>query len=124
MAISVLFKINGRDWTGSILTPFKGGRPKLWSGEDTGRTLSGEMQGTLIGIFPKFTVQFHPESEIDLSELMTVLDGASQEVSHYNPITRSLVNLGTYTSDYEYEIISLNPFYSSISVSFISLKKE
>lgn len=123
MAITTLLKINGVDYTGSILTPFRVEKNKLW-GDDTGRVMTGEMKGTLIGIFPKVIVEFYPKSELELSQLLTVLDTAFQTVEYYDAKTRGLVSMGTYTNDYAYEIINLNPYYSEITVSFISTRKE
>lgn len=123
MAITTLLKINGVDYTGSILTPFRVEKNKLW-GDDTGRVMTGEMKGTLVGIFPKVIVEFYPKSELELSQLLTVLDTAFQTVEYYDAVTRGLVTMGTYTNDYAYEIINLNPYYSEITVSFIATKKE
>ena len=123
MSIDVLLKLNGTDYTGKILTPFKVGKNKLW-GEDTGRTMSGELFGTLIGVFPKIEVQFFMDDEVELSNLLTILDSAFQTVEYYDPKTRTLVELGTYTNDYVTELITLDPFYEKIQVSFISRRKE
>lgn len=124
MAISTLFKINNVDHTGQILTPFKLGKNKLW-GDDTGRVMSGEMKGTLVGIFPKFTVIFRPKTEDELASLMTVLDTAFQTVEYYDLKTKGFKTLGTYTNDYEVEVLSLNPLtWSPITVAFIATKKE
>ena len=123
MAIKTLLKINGIDYTGSILTPFKVERNKLW-GDDTGRVMSGEMKGTLVGIFPKLEVTFYPKSQVDLSELLTVLDSGWQDVEYFEARYNELQRLGTYTNDYSYEIYSLDPYYSEVKVSFIATKKE
>ena len=123
MAIKTLLKVNGIDYTGSILTPFKDERNKLW-GDDTGRVMSGEMKGTLVGIFPKLEVTFYPKSQVDLSELLTVLDSGWQDVEYFEARYNELQRLGTYTNDYSYEIYSLDPYYSEVKVSFIATKKE
>lgn len=123
MPINTLLKINGTDYTGKILTPFKIGRHKLW-GEDTGRVMSGEMQGTLIGIFPKLTVLFYPKTPTELANLMIALDSASQSLDYYNPKTQSLSSFGTYTNDYEVNLINLDPYYAEVQVSFIARAKE
>ena len=105
MAIKTLWKINTVDYTGEILTPFKVGRNKLW-GDDTGRVMSGEMKGSLVGIFPKFTVIFMPKTEAKMASLMAALDTAFQTVEYYDIQTQSFKSLGTYTSDYEFNIVS------------------
>ena len=123
MAISTLLKLNGVDYTSKVLTPFVIERNKLW-GEDTGRTMSGELTGTLIGIFPKIVGQLYVEDEIELSALLTILDSASQTIDVYDAKSRTLKQYQTYTNDYKIEIISLDPYYSAIQVSFISRRKE
>lgn len=123
MAISVLLKINGTDYTGSILTPFTIEKNKLW-GDDTGRVMSGKMFGTLVGVYPKLTVTFHFKSEVAQSALLAELDTAWQSVEYYNPTTRTMVTMGTYTNDYKVEVINLEPMYNEITVSFIAVDKE
>lgn len=125
MAIDVLLKINNKDWTGSIIAPFNIGRHKLW-GDDTGRetTMSGKMTGTLVGIFPKLTVILYPKDSNDLQELIKVLDTAWQTVQYYNPKTKALTTLGTYTNDYDIAIVNLEPVTEEIKVSFIATERE
>lgn len=123
MSIDVLLKINGTDYTSKVLTPFVIERNKLW-GEDTGRTMSGELTGTLIGVFPKIVGSLYVEDEIELSALLTILDSASQTIDVYDAKTRSLKQYLTYTNDYKIEIINLEPLYREIQVSFISRRKE
>lgn len=123
MAISTVLKIDGVDYTSQILTPFTIERNKLW-GDDTGRVMSGDMKGTLVGVFPKLVVLFMPRSEAQLSALLTALDKAFQTVQYYDPKTRALKSMGTYTNDYEVSIINLTPYYSEVKVSFIASKKE
>ena len=123
MAISTLLKLNGVDYTSKVLTPFVIERNKLW-GDDTGRTMSGELTGTLIGIFPKIVGSFYVEDEVEFSALLTILDSASQTVEVYDPKSRTLKQYLTYTNDYKIEIINLDPYYKEIQVSFISRRKE
>lgn len=123
MAINTLIKLNGVDYTSKVLTPFVIERNKLW-GDDTGRTMSGELTGTLIGIFPKIVGSFYVEDEVEFSALLTILDSASQTVEVYDPISRTLKQYLTYTNDLKIEIINLDPYYKEIQVSFISRRKE
>ena len=121
--VNSLLKINGKDYTAQILTPFKIGRHKIW-GSDTGRLMSGDMSGTLVGIFPKITVIFSPKNELEYAELTNVLDTAWQSIEYYNPKIRGFTTLGTYTNDYEMVIINTRPFYDTIQVSFVASGKE
>lgn len=121
--IKTLLKIDGKNYTHAILTPFKVGRHKIW-GEDSGRVLSGKMVGSLVGIFPKLTVIFYPKDEDEMAELLEKLDNESQELEYYNARFKGMTFMGTYTGDYEYEIINLEPTYGAITVSFIAVEKE
>lgn len=123
MAIKTLFKLNGRDYTGMILNNFKIGRHKLW-GEGSGRKLNGDQDAVLVGIFPKITVDFFPKSELEMSQLLTELDKAKIDIEYYNPKTRTVVPLGTYSGDYEITMVNLAPFYEKVTCAFISLRKE
>lgn len=123
MSIKTLLRLNNRDYTGMILTPFKVERNKLW-GDDTGRVMSGEMKGTLVGIFPKLQVMFQPKTDQQLSELLEDLDSPNQTVQYYEARYKGMRTLGTYTNDYGYEIYNLEPHISEVTVSFIAVKKE
>ncbi len=123
MAIEVLLKVNDIDVTANVLTPFEIDRNKLWA-DDSGRVISGRMVGTMIGIFPKLNALLYPNDANDISDLMTELDKASQSLKYYNPKTKTLVDLGTYTNDYKVTLLDLTPTYDSIKVSFISIDKE
>lgn len=121
--IKTLLVINGVDYTGSVLTPFDIERNKLW-GDDTGRVMSGDWVGTLIGIFPKLVVKILPKTEDELASLLNILDSASQSVKYYSPKHQRLADLGTYTGDYKLSIINLDPYYAEITISFIATRKE
>lgn len=123
MAINQLFIMNGIDYTPEILTPFKVSRAKLWA-EDSGRVMSGEVQGSLIGIFPKISVVFYAKTQAKLSEIMTVLDSPTQNIQYYDSKTQTMKSMSTYTGDYDVNIVNLSPYHSEISVSFISRRKE
>lgn len=111
---------------GLNLSPFiieaKYGYHKLWA-SDTGRNLAGVQSGTLIGIFPKITIQFKPLSKIDLEKLAPILDSAIQSLTYYDPVKKDEVTLSTYTGDWE--LINLNIMQNEpFSISFISRKKR
>lgn len=92
--------------------------PKLWS-EDSGRNLKGKMSGTLIGIFPKITVNFRRLSVDEIRTLAPILDSGTQTLRYYDANERDYIEISTYTGDWEVEnqYINMNqPF----SISFIS----
>lgn len=98
------------------------GYNKLW-GEDSGRNLKGEQSGTLLGIFPKLTVQFKKLSKDELLEIAPILDSAVQTVQYFDPVKKAKVTMQTYTGDWELvnrNINSNQPF----SCSFIAKKRR
>ena len=63
---------------GQYIVNAKYGYHKLW-GNDSGRNLAGGMAGTLLGIFPKITLQFRPLTKDELEIVAPILDSASQK---------------------------------------------
>lgn len=73
---------------------------KLWA-SDSGRNLAGVMTGTLIGIFPKITLQFRKLTKNEMPVITAILDSANQTVSYYDPTKQAQTTITTYTGDYE-----------------------
>ena len=98
------------------------GLNKVW-GEDTGRNLGGEMIGTLLGIFPKITLQFRKLTQAELNIIGPILDSATQTVVYYDPSKNANVTLSTYTGDWELvnNNIAIN---EAFTCSFISRSKR
>lgn len=111
---------------GQYITSAKYGYHKLW-GNDSGRNLAGVMSGTLIGIFPKITLQFKPLTKAQLEIVAPILDSATQTVSYYDPNKKAQTTLTTYTNDYEINnknIIQGNVKNDAFSCAFISKRKR
>lgn len=85
---------------GQYLVDAKYGYHKLW-GKDSGRNLNGDMTGTLLGIYPKITLQFKPLTKAELEVVVPLLDSANQSVRYYDPNKKDYVTMSTYTGDYE-----------------------
>lgn len=116
-------EINGKTYK-AILKPMKVARNKLW-GKDTGRSISGKMKGTLIGIYPKIQASIDFTTEDDLKGLCDELDKAEIAIKYYSAKHKAMVFLGTYSADYETILISTNPVdYDPTEITFISLDKE
>lgn len=88
---------------GTYLTSVNFNKPKLW-GSDSGRNLQGKQVGTLIGIFPKFELQFGRLTKNQLETIAPILDAATQMVSYYEPATQSQKTIETYAGDWAYEV--------------------
>lgn len=101
--------------------------PKLW-GEDTGRNLAGTFTGTLLGVFPKITVQFRKLSKDELETIAPILDSQSQTVIYYDPVKKQKVTIQTYTGDWSIvnkSIIGHDGIKNEgFSISFISTKRR
>ena len=95
---------------------------KLW-GDDTGRSLSGNFNGTLRGIFPKVELTFKPLKQSELQTLVKLFDTDYQTLTYYDPYKEQIVNMQTYAGDYSYTVNNTD-HTSSLKISFISTKKR
>ena len=85
---------------GSYLVEVEYQYNKLWA-SDTGRNLAGEMSGTLVGIFPKFVLQFRQLSKTEFETIAQILDKSNQIFTYYDPYKRQTITIQTYTGDYK-----------------------
>ena len=111
---------------GQYLIQAKYSYNKLWS-NDSGRNLAGTMSGTLLGIFPKLTLQFRKLTKAELEIIVPILDSASQTVSYYDPFKKAQTTIETYSSDYEItdkNIINNSTKNNGFTCSFISKRKR
>ena len=111
---------------GQYLVEAKFGYYKLWS-SDSGRNLAGTQSGTLVGIFPKITLQFRKLTKSELEIIVPILDSARQTVSYYDPNKKAQTTMTTYTGDYEItnkHVISGNSKNEGFSCSFISVSRR
>ena len=111
---------------GQYIVEARYGFNKLFS-SDSGRSLSGAMSGTLLGIFPKIILQFGKLTKAQLEVITPILDSASQTVTYYDPTKKANVTMTTYTGDYEItnkQIISGNAKNEGFSCSFIAVRKR
>lgn len=111
---------------GQYITEAKYSYNKLYA-NDSGRSLSGEMSGTLLGIFPKIILQFRKLTKSELEIIVPILDSARQTVTYYDPNKKTNVTMTTYTGDYEItnkSIINNGRKNDSFSCSFISVSRR
>ena len=111
---------------GQYLLEAKYGYNKLWS-SDSGRNLAGEQSGTLIGIFPKLTLQFRKLNKDELEYLVPILDSAIQNVTYYDPLKKQSTTMQTYTGDYEItnrHIVNNNKKNEGFACSFIAVSRR
>ena len=120
------FKIDGVNFA-QYLTKIKYGRHKIW-GKDSGRNnIAGTYTGTLVGIFPKFTLSFRGLTKAELETITPYLEKAQQTITYYSNLAKTTKTISTYSGDYEYEnqntldnVDENEPF----DISFIARTKE
>ena len=111
---------------GQYLVEAKYGYNKLWS-QDSGRNLAGRMTGTLIGIFPKLTLQFRKLTKSEMEVIAPLLDRESQTVTYYDPTLHRTNTMTTYAGDWEVinkKIISGSGKNEGFSCSLISVSRR
>lgn len=126
---SIQVKISGMNnylSLGQYLVEAKFGFNKLWA-SDSGRNLAGVMSGTLLGIFPKLTLQFGRLTKSQMEIIAPILDAPNQSIKYYDPNKKTTVTMTTYTGDWENtnkRIISGNATNEGFSCSFIAVRKR
>lgn len=76
---------------------------KLWS-SDTGRSMTGENKGTLIGIFPKISVKLGAMSEDDMSAIINLTNQSRADVKYYDVGAKALTTASFYFGDVSAEL--------------------
>lgn len=112
---------------GNYITEARYSYNKVWSGDDSGRSLSGKMSGTLIGIFPKIIVSLKRLTKTELETITPILDAPRQTLQYYDPTKQQVETMETYTGDYEVinkHIINGNGKNDNFEVSFIAIDKR
>jgi hypothetical protein len=76
---------------------------KLWS-SDTGRSMTGENKGTLIGIFPKISVSLGRMTEEDMSAIINLTNQPRADVKYYDVGAKALTTASFYFGDVSAEL--------------------
>ena len=121
---------NGRSYAnGSFVTlgrqtEYKVQYCKLWS-SDTGRSMTGENKGTLIGIFPKISVKLGRLSEEDMSAIINLTNQARADVRYYDVGAKALTTASFYFGDVSADLERQSTMYhKGTSFSIIASKKR
>lgn len=112
--------INGVNF-GQYLTEVEYQYNKLW-GPDSGRNLAGEQSGTLLGIFPKFVLNFRKLTPAEMELLVPIFDSAVQNFTYYDPSKQDKITIQTYTGDYNFSNNRVNGKNGDFQLSFISIR--
>ncbi len=106
------------------LTQYNPALPKLWS-SDTGRSMTGENKGTLVGIFPKLTIKSGRMGEDDMSSFLYLVNQASADIRYYDPQYKKTVEASFYFNDAEPDLISSRWMrYGEIEIHAIANKRR
>ncbi len=117
-----LIKLNGKNF--NSITGYKIQRNKLWS-SDTGRNMAGSMKGSLVGNFPKITLEIEPLNAEEMSALELIFDSASFNVEYYNNKYQCFCEAEFYANDYDEEIMRISDMkYKSFPVNLIPIEGE
>lgn len=128
MAFSKLIKIEGlQNSIISKIIEYRLTYEKLWSA-DTGRSISGKMQGTLIGIFPKIVIKFGKLSDAEYSNLASVMNSAEIKVDYYDSEKSEMSGIKSFYSDSLADDVKStymrNPIHKSVTVTLVSNDKR
>lgn len=116
-----LVKINGVKLP--HIKQYKIGRAKLWKSAE--RNMSGEVRATLIGIFPKITIEIGCTTQDEISQLTSLLDQDYFIVEWFDVRVQEIISTKYYASDYDIELLDKNKgLYKPFSVNLIPVSKR
>lgn len=117
-----LLKIGNTDIT--KLVSYKVSYCKLWS-SDTGRSMTGENKGTLIGIFPKIEITLGKMTPAEMAQFLRLVNVASANVTYYDTERQTNITESFYFGDVTDEILRQKDMrHKQISVSIIANRRR
>lgn len=97
---------------------------KLWS-SDTGRSMTGENKGTLIGIFPKIILKLGQLTADEMKQFLSLVNQANADVKYYDTEKQEIVEASFYFGDAQDQLKrQKNMSHKPISISIIANKKR
>lgn len=106
------------------LVSYKVSYCKLWS-SDTGRSMTGENKGTLVGIFPKLEITLGKMTAVEMSNFLKLVNVAAANVTYYDTEYRQTLTNSFYFGDAVDEINrQKNMSHKPISISVIANKRR
>lgn len=123
MAHKQMLYIDG--WLVPKLIKYEIAYNKLWA-NDSGRDMTGENKGTLVGIFPKLQVEVGSFDEEEMSLFLKKVNKAEISVSWYDAETKILrENLSYYINDFSISPKNTKTMkYNGFSFNLIPNKKR
>ena len=106
------------------LVSYKVNYCKLWS-SDSGRSMTGENKGTLIGIFPKIEITLGKMTAVEMAKFLSLVNVASADVTYYDTERRQTLTNNFYFGDVADEITRQKSMsHKQITVSIIANKRR
>lgn len=106
------------------LVSYKVSYNKLWS-SDTGRSMTGENKGTLVGIFPKIEITLGKMTAAEMAKFLALVNVASADVTYYDTERRQTITDSFYFGDVSDEISrQKNMSHKQIKVSIIANRRR
>ena len=105
-------------------TKWKLGFKKLWSA-DSGRSMTGENKGTLVGIFPKLELEIGNLTQQNAKALTNLFAQTSTDVKYYDEMADAVVTASFYFGDVDVELMSKSSMrHKTMSISIIANRKR
>lgn len=96
---------------------------KLWA-EDTGRVISGKMEGSLIGIFPKIQIEIGSCTEAEIATNLALFNKAFVTVDYYSPVKKRVVQEQFYSNDVTTSLRRQHDLrFNSYAVNLIAVRR-
>ncbi len=116
-----LIKLNGQALP--YISEYSLERNKLWKSAE--RTMAGDIKATLIGVFPKISINTRRLTQQEIADLCAILDSPSFSVEFYDTRTQATHIADYYAGDYSTKIIDkAKGYYEGITVNLIPLKRR
>lgn len=97
---------------------------KLWS-SDTGRSMTGENKGTLIGIFPKIEITVGKMDPWEMADFLALVNKANANVTYFDTEKLKDVTASFYFGDAVDEVNrQSNMSHKQIKISIIANKRR
>jgi len=105
------------------LVTYKVQRAKLW--KDAQRNMNGDVRATLIGIYPKITMQVNYTTQEQMAQITELLDRDYFTVTWFDVRLQEIVSTKYYAGDYDVELDSKNKGrYKPFEVSLVPVSKR
>lgn len=111
-------------------TSYKTGFYKQWDTKTGRNSMTGAFKGTLVGIFPKLTLQFAMQNGADRALVLKACNSDFKDVTYFDPEKKRTVTKTFYFGDVENEIaraIGNDPdkfMYKPMSVDIVATTKR